>query len=318
MVEAPKAFVFPGQGRETQRFIPEMADTLLSSDNPDIGDLIDLAYQEAVDVLGPRYSNLHSEDVGKVHRPGFTEPAILTLSIAALRALNYYDIKPQVVAGHSMGEFSALVAAESLSFEQALRLVQRRGEFMKEAGDSEAGTMAAVIGLTREEVETVCKESGAELANHNSPKQIVISGGVDSITYATKVIRDQGGRVLDIEVSIAAHSSLMKSAQERMAILLEHEIISDPKVQFVQNTTGEYAENSAQIRRGLIDQLTGSVLWVDTIRRMSIDGVEYIEVGPGTVLSRLINRIESGATVEHATDVILKKDEERKAKSTHE
>src|SRR3989339_1258372 len=171
--ESLQGFVFPGQG--TQKSIPSMADGLYSHRNPDIRQLMALTYDEAADVLGLKTAELFRNEVGELHRPGFTEPAILTLSIAALRALRYYDFKPDMVSGHSMGEISALVAAESLSFEQALRLVRGRGEFMRRAGELESGRMAAVLGLTIEEVESICKESGAEIADIDTASLIVIS-----------------------------------------------------------------------------------------------------------------------------------------------
>ena len=145
MKETLRGFVFPGQG--TQRDIPEMSANLLSYSNPDIGQIAALTYEEAADTLALAPEDLTDNEIGQLHRPGFTEPAILTVSIAALRIMHYYDLMPDIVAGHSMGEISALVAAEALSFEQALRLVKGRGEFMKDAGKLQPVKMAAVLGF---------------------------------------------------------------------------------------------------------------------------------------------------------------------------
>lgn len=293
LVEAEhfRAFVFPGQG--TQR--AGMSEFLFRNQNPDVSKLVRRVYEEAGDILQTNLGSLClSGPDEELDKPEITQPAILVTSIAALRALGYYDLKPDVVAGHSLGEFSSLVAAEALSFAQAVRLVNARGKFMESAGKINPGGMVAVLGLELPEVEEICEESGAEIANINSDTQIVISGRNDSISYIVDKLGDRKARRL--RVSIASHSSLMEPARQNMELLLQRESIADPAVSFIQNITGDYALTGEQVRRGLVDQLTGRVLWLDSVRRMQMDGVgEYIEVGPGDVLTKIIKRIDPSA-----------------------
>lgn len=293
-----QAFVFPGQG--TQR--AGMAEGLLRNRNQEVLTLARRTYEEADDILQVSLTSLCLNGPNEeLDKPGITEPAILVTSIAALRALSYYDLKPDIVAGHSLGEFSALVAAEALSFAQAVRLVNARGKFMESAGQINPGGMAAVLGLELPEVEEICKESGAEIANINSDTQIVISGRNDSISYVVEKLGDR--KVKRLRVSIAAHSSLMKPARQNMELLLQQEPIASPKLPFIQNVTGDYASTVGQVRRGLVDQLTGRVLWLDSVRLMHNDGIgEYIEVGAGDVLTRLIKRIDPSALVSSSED----------------
>ena len=297
------AFVFPGQG--TQRV--GMSEYLISHRNPDIVELASRIYEEADDVLEIKLSSLClSGPDDQLDRPEITQPAILVTSIAALRALSFYDLKPDIVAGHSLGEYSALVAAEALSFGQAIRLVYSRGLIMERAGETNPGGMAAILGLTLPEVEKLCKESGAEIANINSDKQIVISGGDDSISYTVEKLGDRKARRL--RVKIAAHSSLMEPARREMEMLLQSEPISDPRIPFVQNVTGIYATTGEQVRRGLVNQMTGRVLWLDSVRLiMSGGGINrYIEVGFGDVLSGLIRRIDPSAVTNRSEEILGK------------
>ena len=270
-----------------------------------ISTLIRRTYEEADDILQTNLTSLCLNGPDEeLDKPGFTEPAILVTSIAALRAFGYYDLKPDVVAGHSLGEFSALVAAEALSFRQAVRLVNARGRFMESAGEISPGGMAAVLGLELSEVEEICRESGAEIANINSDTQVVISGSNDSISYVVDKFGDR--KVRRLRVSIASHSSLMEPASQNMELLLQIEPIADPKVPFIQNITGDYAPTTEQVRRGLVDQLTGRVLWLDSVRLMQKDGIgEYVEVGAGDVLTRLIKRIDPSALVSRAEDRLV-------------
>jgi len=296
-IENPQAFIFPGQG--TQRV--GMAEPLFSHRNPDISALVERTFEEANDIMQTDLKSLVLNGPNEqLDNPIFTESAILVTSIAALRLLGYYDLYPDVVAGHSMGEHSALVAAESLSFSQALSLVKSRGEFMQRAKDElpKKMGMAAVLGLTLEEVEDICQITGAEVANINSEKQIVISGIEDSIINSIRVLGER--KVKRIKVNIASHSSLLENMSRRMEFILDDIAINDPKVPFIQNSTAEYARTAAEVRRGLKDQITGRVLWLDSVMLMKSDGVkDYVEVGPGKVLSNLIKRIDPRATTRH-------------------
>ena len=302
--ETLKGFVFPGQG--TQKNIPEMAGKLLSHNDSDVARISSRVYQEADDTLRIRLKKLSlAGPIEKLNKPGYAEPAILTLSIALLRILRQRGIKPDVVAGHSLGEFSALVAAEALSFEQALKLARARGQFMEEAGRQNPGKMSAVFGLSLAEVEEICGIAGAEVANINAPGQIVISGRVDSVLYANRIVSERGRKSRILEVSIASHSSLMKPAQEGMAREVRDLPISDLSFPLVMNLTANYAMNTEQVRGEMVDQPTGRVLWLDSVALMSADGVgSYVELGPGDVLAGTIRRIDPNALVSHAMDLI--------------
>lgn len=300
--ESLQAFVFPGQG--VQR--PGMASPLLFHEDPEIATLAERTYEEADDTLRVRIKKLSLHGVQeKLNQPGLTEPAILTASIAALRILQQMDMIPDVVAGHSLGEYSALVAAEALSFEQALRLVRARGLLMERAGRINPGGMAAVLGnLTLEDVQRICQKSGAEIANINAPDQIVIAGRRESLDKAGGIIREEKGKLVVLKINVASHSSLMAPARSGMRRLMMYEPISDLSIPLVMNLTADYAMNTNQVRRELVDQLTGRVLWLDTIRQMSADGIgSYIEVGPGRVLTNMIKKIDPAVSVQNSEEI---------------
>lgn len=299
-----RGFVFPGQG--TQK--TGMSEVLISNRNPEIRTLVGRTYEEADDILNINLTGMciHGPD-SELDKTEIAQPAVLVASIAALRALHYYDLVPNsetdIVAGHSLGEYSALVAAEALSFAQAVRLVSSRGRFMELAGNKNPGGMAAILGLGLSEVEAICCESGAEIANINNDLQVVVSGPHDSISYVVKKLGDR--KVRQLKVSIAAHSSLMTPAKQNMELLLEHECIQPPNLPFIQNVTGNYVQTVSQVKRGLIEQLTGRVLWLDTINLMHKDGVgEYIEVGPGEVLTKIIRRIDPRSIFQRSDEVL--------------
>ncbi|OGM20716.1 [acyl-carrier-protein] S-malonyltransferase [Candidatus Woesebacteria bacterium RIFCSPHIGHO2_01_FULL_38_9] len=288
-MERTRAFVFPGQGSQKVG----MSMPLLEHKNSDISGIAGLTYEEADDILQMKLKALCTEGPEEIlNETRFTQPALLVTSIAALRILNSRGFKAEFVAGHSLGEYSALVAAEALSFEQALKLVKARGEFMTEAGRQNSGSMAALMDLSLDEVRSICEKTGAEVANINTENQIVIAGKSDTITYAISEAKSRKGRARELNVSIAGHSSLMEPARQNLEIFLQKEVVNDPNLKFVQNSTGNYAETGEQVRRGLVDQMTGTVHWLETIRLMNRDGVgEFIEVGPGEILSNIIKRI---------------------------
>lgn len=298
------AFVFPGQGSQKIG----MGEHLVNNPDPELAQIAYQTYEEASDILEMDFSRIcFSDPEQQLDSTRITQPALLITSIAAFRVLNRKDIKPQVVAGHSLGEYSALVAAEALSFEQALKLVSARGQFMEEAGEVNPGKMAAVLKLPLEQVKDICEQSGAQIANINSDQQIVIAGKNDSVTYATEMARDRRGRVIGLNVSIASHCDLMQPAQENMNMLLSNTDISDPKVPFIANVSAEYTYTGDEVRRGLVDQMTGTVQWLDSVRKMvnSKNGVQsMIEVGPGSVLTNLMKYIDSSVTT-HTTEKLF-------------
>lgn len=301
--ESLQAFVFPGQG--VQRV--GMGANLIFHKNPDVARSAIRTYEEADDTLQIqiRKSSLEGTE-DELGKPGLTEPLVLTASIAALRILRERGMQADVVAGHSLGEYSALVAAEALSFEQALRLVRSRGLLMEQAGKINPGKMGAVLGnLTLEDVERICQESGAEIANINAPDQIVIAGRYESLDKAGEIVKRRKGKLVILRVNVASHSSLMNPAREGMREMIKDEPISDPTLPIVMNLTADYASDIGSVRRELVDQLTGRVLWLDTIRQIHRDGiVTFIDIGPGQVLANMIKKIEPSATIKTAEEII--------------
>lgn len=289
--EVPVAFLFPGQGSQKIGMGQKMFDAHPAAR---------LTYEEADDVLARKISDICFNGPKDVLDSTInTQPAILVTSIAALRVLKKMGKVPGQVAGHSLGEYSALVAAEALSFAQALKLVQERGRFMEDAGKINPGKMAAVIGLTLDEVKDICRQAGAEIANINTELQIVISGKEDTVKYASELAVSSKGRVIGLNISIASHSSLMEPARQNMEMLLQSVPIQNPKIPFIANVTGNYVSTGDEIRRCLVDQITGSVLWLDSIRTLTKNGIQtFIDVGPGEIMAGLIRKINPSSSVE--------------------
>lgn len=283
-----EAFIFPGQGSQKTG----MGKNLVEHPDPSLAMIARRTFEEANDTLSEKFDEIcFTNPEGKLDQTAFTQPALLITSVAALRMLDAQERQPDIVAGHSLGEYSALVAAEALSFEQALKLVKARGECMEEAGRINPGRMAAILKLPFDQVQAICDASGAEIANHNSEQQIVIAGKNDAVEYASQLATDQRGRVIGLNVSIASHCGLMAPAQQQMDLLLRTVDVSDPQLPFIANISGTYSDTAQSVKRGLVDQLTGTVRWLDTMRLMQQDGVDsVVEVGPGEVLSSLFKR----------------------------
>lgn len=298
------AFIFPGQG--TQGHVPEMAKRLLFHKTPEFALIANRTYEEADDTLefGLRDLSLKGS-TEMLGRPGFTEPVILTASIAALRVLRERGINPDIVAGHSMGELSALVAGEALSFEQALKLVRARGQFMEAAAKQNPGGMVAILGLSLSEVEDVCRGLQAYPANINGFKNIVVSGDNEGVKKVSSAVNALGKKAIPLEVTVPAHSPLMEPARIEMERLLGDYLISDLSLPLIMNVNAEYAMNPEEVRIELVDQMTKGVLWLNMVEQMAADGVgESIEVGPGGVLSNTIKRIDPSIHTSHAMDLI--------------
>ena len=301
------ACVFPGQGSQYLGMGQGMHQAY---------PLVRQAFAQASEVLGLDLASLCFEGPEEVLTDTLNaQPAILTLSIALWRVLQetlFYSLCPLFVAGHSMGEYSALVAAGALGFADALRLVRRRGELMQAAGREPRGGMAAVIGLDAAMVERVCARVQAEtggvvgIANYNSPGQIVISGDHVSLEGAMSLAGEEGARrVIPLAVSVAGHSALMAPATEAFGEILENTFIQRARIPIVANVSAEPLEEPAEIRLELVAQITSPVRWVESVQYMAARGVDtFVEVGPGKVLRGLIRRIDSGVRRKGVGDII--------------
>ncbi|MCG9126452.1 ACP S-malonyltransferase [Candidatus Poribacteria bacterium] len=224
-----------------------------------------------------------------------TQLAIFTCSVAALRVLTFSGINPTIVAGHSLGEYSALVASGVIEFSDAIRLVSARAQFMGEAGEEQDGTMAAILGMDTDKLQQYCDsvDGIVKIANYNCPGQLVISGEVEAVKQVVELASEEIGsrRCRLLPVSGAFHSPLMESGQAKFQSVLETVTLNRPKIDIVMNVTGEVAKAPEQIRNLLFQQITEPVQWEKTLHTITTSGIEtYIEVGPGKVLSGLVKR----------------------------
>ncbi|HMK08114.1 MAG TPA: ACP S-malonyltransferase [Anaerolineales bacterium] len=288
------AFLFPGQGSQKVGMGKELSEADASAR---------AVFAEADDILGfPLSRFCWQGPAEELNETDVTQPALLTHSVAVLRALQARrpGWVPGAVAGHSLGEFSALVAAGALEFAAALRLVRERGRLMKEAGRRQPGGMAAILGLDVEAVESVCRAVEAEtgrtvqVANDNCPGQIVISGDEAALATALERLSAAGAkRAIRLAVSIAAHSALMAPALESFAGAVDGAAIVDPRLPVVGNVGAAPLRTAVEIRADVKAQLTARVRWTESVRRMIGDGVQaFAEVGTGDVLIGLIRRID--------------------------
>ncbi|MEW6482296.1 MAG: ACP S-malonyltransferase [bacterium] len=226
----------------------------------------------------------------------YAQTSIFTVSIAYFKALPFLSFPksqiPLYVAGHSLGEYTALTAAESLDFQEALMIVNKRASLMREAASKIKGGMIASLGLSLEKIERICKETNVEIANINSPLQIVISGLDKDLQKAQEAIIKEGGKAIRLKTSGPFHSSWMKEAEEQMRLVLKDCKIKPPKIKLIQNVSASCTDDPEIIRENLIKQITGRVRWDETIRFMEKEGItSVIETGPSNVLSNLTKRI---------------------------
>lgn len=260
-------------------------------------------YDEASSVLGYDVAALCFEGpIERLNLTEYTQPALLVSSIAALRALDSTGLIPAAVAGHSLGEYSALVAAEGLTYRDAVAVVQKRGRYMAEAVASGTGLVAALLGLTGDVVKELCREASSvgvvAAANFNSPGQVVIAGEKAAVERALELAKARGcKKAIPLPVSVPVHTPLMQGAADRLAADLELVNWSDLKMPLINNAEAKALTKAAEIKRSLIRQLPSSVLWEDSITAMAAMGITcFVEIGPGTVLSGLIKRILPQAT----------------------
>ncbi|TFE02725.1 ACP S-malonyltransferase [Jeotgalibacillus salarius] len=290
------AFLFPGQGAQIVGMGSEIAQSHESAKE---------IFNQSENILGSDFVRLMQEGPQEeLTKTANAQPALLTASIAVLSVLKEKGIHADYAAGHSLGEYSALVAAESISFEDALRTVRKRGELMEEAVPNGEGTMAAVLGMDRENLKAITDEvsqkgEAVQLANLNCPGQIVISGTARGVEEASALAKERGAkRCLPLNVSGPFHSSLMKPAAEKFEAELKKVTISDAAVPVIANVTADAVFGADKIEKLLVTQLYSPVLWEDTIEKLISIGVDtFIEVGPGKVLSGLVKKINRRANV---------------------
>jgi [acyl-carrier-protein] S-malonyltransferase len=266
-------------------------------------------FEEADEALGYRLSKLCFEGTEDVLRlTEITQPAILTVSVAALRVLETQIPKPAFVAGHSLGEYSAHVASGTITFSDAVRTVPNRGKYMQEAVPAGVGAMAAILGMDLEKVAAVCHDAAqgevCEPANINSPEQIVISGNAAAVERAAKLADERGAKKTKLlPVSAPFHCSLMKPAQDRLAVDLETLPMHKPLYPVACNVDAAMVTDELRARDTLIRQVTGSVKWDQSMRLLIAQGIEtFIEVGPGKVLCGLMRQIDRSKTCMNVGD----------------
>jgi [acyl-carrier-protein] S-malonyltransferase len=300
MTSTNLVFLFPGQGSQAVGMGKELAEKYSVARQ---------TFEEADEALGYKLSQLCFEGPEEQLRlTEITQPAILTASVAAWRVLDDKGLKPGFAAGHSLGEYSAHVAAGTLSFADAVRTVRNRGKYMQEAVPVGVGAMAAILGMEFGKVAAVCSDASqgevCEPANINSPEQIVISGHTAAVERAAKLADERGAkRAKLLSVSAPFHCSLMKPAQDRLATDLSSIIFEKPAVSVVCNADAALVEDANRSRDALIRQVTGSVKWDQSMRVLIAQGVQtFVEVGPGKVLCGLMRQIDRSRACFNVSD----------------
>ena len=286
------AFVFPGQGSQEVGMGKDLIKNYKEAN--ELFDEANIALKdEGVDLKKLCFEGPEEE----LNKTINAQPAVLTISIILYKLLQKSNINPGIVAGHSLGEYSALVAASSIEFKEAVRLVRKRGRYMQTATPLGTGSMTAIISFKKENIEKLIKKVSKfgtiEVANYNSPYQIVVSGKNEVIEKLLILGEEEEEvNVVPLKVSAPFHSSLMGKAKENLACYIENVNIQDPQIPVICNLTAEYVKTKEEIKNALIEQVTHPIKWIDIIKRMNSEGINcFIEVGPGEVLKKLIKQI---------------------------
>ncbi|MEQ7261078.1 MULTISPECIES: ACP S-malonyltransferase [Lactococcus] len=293
------AFLFSGQGAQKLGMAKDLYDEF---------DIVRETFDQASQVLGYNLRELIDNDETKLNETQYTQPAILTTSVAILRLLSEQGIKPDLVAGLSLGEYSALVASGALDFAEAVALVAKRGQYMTEAAPTGSGKMVAVMNTEAALIEEICEQAAergiVSPANYNTPAQIVIGGQAEAVDYAVELLKEAGvKRLIELKVSGPFHTAILKPASEKLAKELEQVNFNSFKLELISNTTAKVMKDS-EVKELLTRQVIEPVRFYESIETMKALGVQrFIEVGPGKVLSGFIKKIDKEASFTNVEDL---------------
>jgi len=289
-------FIFPGQGAQCVGMGKEIIEKYPKSK---------AIFDKANGLLDFDLEMICFTENNLINQTDYTQPALLTASIALLEAIKEQGILPDIVAGLSLGEYAALVANGAISFEEAVVLVRKRGQYMEAAAKASKGGMAAIIGADEEAINQVIDsvDGYVSIANYNNPKQKVISGEIESLNKAVELFTEKGITAIPLKVSGAFHSQLMKPAADALALALEDIVVNPFTIPYYTNVTGEVVLDETQVKSLLVKQVVGSVRWEENVVNMIEAGVDlFIEIGPGKTLSGLIKKIDRKVKVINVYD----------------
>lgn len=297
------AMVFPGQGSQSVGMLADLAEQF---------PIITETFKQASEVLGyDLWTLVQQGPAEELNKTWQTQPALLAASVAIYRVWQqqYPDFKPEVMAGHSLGEYSALVCAGVIDFQDAIKLVELRGKLMQQAVPEGTGAMYAIIGLDNESIIKACKEAEqgevVSAVNFNSPGQVVIAGAKNAVERAAAACKEAGAkRALPLAVSVPSHCALMKPAADQLAVSLESIAVKTPLSAVINNVDVKAENNAEAIRSALVRQLYSPVRWTETVEKMATSGVEVlVEIGPGKVLTGLTSRIVKELSASAVNDI---------------
>lgn len=297
------AMVFPGQGSQTVGMLSELAEQF---------PVVIETFKQASDALGyDLWALTQQGPAEELNKTWQTQPALLAASVAIYRVWQqqYPNLKPEVMAGHSLGEYSALVCAGAMDFQDAIKLVELRGKLMQQAVPEGTGAMYAIIGLDNESIIKACNEAAqgevVSAVNFNSPGQVVIAGAKAAVERAAAACKEAGAkRALPLAVSVPSHCALMKPAADQLAVSLESIAVKTPETTVINNVDVKTENEAVAIRHALVRQLYSSVRWTETVEKMATSGVEIlVEIGPGKVLTGLTSRIVKELSAAAVNDV---------------